>query len=109
MFRLSKEASNTEASSNTAITNTNFHYIAITFDRDGLARFYLDRAPDGTADISSMNSLDITNNAAEDGFNIGQIGSHLARFYFNGLIDDVRIYNRVLSADEINRLYNMGR
>jgi hypothetical protein len=29
--------------------------------------------------------------------------------YFDGLIDDVRIYNRVLSADEIKRLYNTGR
>src|SRR3989344_8593897 len=28
---------------------------------------------------------------------------------FNGQIDEVRIYNRVLSADEIKRLYNMGR
>jgi hypothetical protein len=26
----------------------------------------------------------------------------------NGLIDDVRIYNRALSADEIKRLYNLG-
>ena len=28
---------------------------------------------------------------------------------FNGLIDDVRVYNRILSATEIKRLYNMGR
>src|SRR3990167_10315195 len=28
---------------------------------------------------------------------------------FDGLIDEVRIYNRALSADEIRRLYNMGR
>ena len=28
---------------------------------------------------------------------------------YNGLIDDVRIYNRVLSGDEIKRLYNLGR
>src|SRR3989344_2221602 len=28
---------------------------------------------------------------------------------FNGLIDDVRIYNRALSADEISQLYNLGR
>ena len=28
--------------------------------------------------------------------------------YYNGLIDDVRIYNRVLSPDEIKRLYNIG-
>ena len=28
---------------------------------------------------------------------------------FNGLIDEVRVYNRALSANEVNRLYNMGR
>ncbi|MEK7090561.1 MAG: LamG-like jellyroll fold domain-containing protein, partial [Patescibacteria group bacterium] len=28
---------------------------------------------------------------------------------FSGLIDDVRVYNRALSKDEIKRLYNMGR
>lgn len=28
---------------------------------------------------------------------------------FNGLIDDVRVYNRALSAGEIKTLYNMGR
>ena len=29
--------------------------------------------------------------------------------FFDGLIDDVRIYNRALSATEIKRLYNMGK
>lgn len=29
--------------------------------------------------------------------------------YFQGLIDEVRIYDRALSADEVKRLYNMGR
>jgi len=28
--------------------------------------------------------------------------------YFNGLIDDVRIYNRVLSETEITALYNQA-
>jgi hypothetical protein len=28
---------------------------------------------------------------------------------FNGSIDDVRVYNRALSAGEINKLYQMGR
>jgi len=27
----------------------------------------------------------------------------------DGLIDDVRVYNRVLTADEIKRLYNLGK
>ena len=28
--------------------------------------------------------------------------------FFNGLIDDVRYYNRILSAEEIQTLYKMG-
>src|SRR5881296_1766116 len=28
--------------------------------------------------------------------------------YFNGKIDDVRIYNRALSATEVKQLYNLG-
>ena len=29
--------------------------------------------------------------------------------YFNGLIDDVRIYDRALSAEEVQALYNLGQ
>jgi hypothetical protein len=29
-------------------------------------------------------------------------------YYFNGMIDEVRIHNRVLSANEIQRLSQMG-
>ena len=28
---------------------------------------------------------------------------------FNGLIDDVRIYDRALSAEEVQALYNLGQ
>ncbi|MFA6790347.1 MAG: LamG-like jellyroll fold domain-containing protein [Parcubacteria group bacterium] len=30
------------------------------------------------------------------------------RGYFRGFIDEVRVYNRALSADEITELYQMG-
>jgi hypothetical protein len=44
-----------------------------------------------------------------DSARIGQGNSSLwSSFPFNGKIDDVRIYNRALSADEIKRLYNIG-
>jgi hypothetical protein len=29
--------------------------------------------------------------------------------YFSGAIDDVRVYNRALSAQEVKQLYNMGK
>ena len=29
-------------------------------------------------------------------------------FPFSGMIDEVRLYNRVLTADEVKQLYRMG-
>lgn len=41
---------------------------------------------------------------------IGYIGRYNASWgeYINGSVDDVRIYNRVLSASEVSQLYNAG-
>jgi hypothetical protein len=36
------------------------------------------------------------------------IGTAGTSQYFNGSIDDVRIYNRALSASEVQQLYNLG-
>lgn len=40
---------------------------------------------------------------------IGRVSTSTPANYMNGSLDDVRIYSRVLSADEIQQLYNMGR
>ena len=49
-----------------------------------------------------------TGNFADDNGHV--IGSRLSGSdAFDGQIDEVRVYNRALSADEIKRLYNMGR
>jgi hypothetical protein len=56
------------------------------------------RTPSGTAvdeAIATNFIIGASNNATDD--------------FFDGQIDEVRIYNRVLSPDEIKRLYNMGR
>ena len=37
-------------------------------------------------------------------FEVGRVSSS----YFSGSIDDVRAYNRVLSAEEVNRVYGLG-
>ncbi|MFO1152047.1 MAG: LamG-like jellyroll fold domain-containing protein [Rhodospirillales bacterium] len=47
--------------------------------------------------------------ATNDGWPV-MIGNRaFASEYFNGALDDVRIYNRTLSQDEITRLYDLGR
>ena len=51
-------------------------------------------------DISTLGSMSGTYSAT--------ISSNGASYPFNGLIDEVRIYNRALSAGEIQTLYNVG-
>ena len=50
----------------------------------------------------------ITTGTAENASNLN-IGSTQDTNYMEGYMDDIRLYNRALSADEIKRLYNMGR
>ena len=38
-----------------------------------------------------------------------QIGAYKSSYNFKGIIDDVRIYDRALSAAEVQVLYNMGQ
>ncbi len=39
----------------------------------------------------------------------GTVGNDIAGQYFDGALDEVRIYNRALSASEVAALYQMGR
>jgi len=87
-------------SSTLQITDTNWHFIAATF-KSGSLRIYIDgvnRTDSGKGNISSIF-------ASTEPLFIGQENSGS---YFNGLIDDVRICNRVLSAEEIQQLYLSG-
>jgi hypothetical protein len=59
----------------------------------------------GTEDNSGTNTDPVTQEI--DDLWIGY-HSYESGAYFNGKIDEVRIYNRALSAEEVERLYNMG-
>jgi hypothetical protein len=87
-------------------TGTNdggWHHVFVVVDRDAQElRLYGDGVHQGSAvsistegSVSSGTSLNI---AARNG------GAN-----YEGTIDDVRIYNRVLSAGEVRRLYNIGQ
>ncbi|MCP3904140.1 MAG: LamG domain-containing protein, partial [Planctomycetes bacterium] len=78
-----------------------FGHIAATFDRDGNVRVYRDGA---IIDQAPMEPGDV------DGFavNIGQDGTGVYPHFFEGAIDDLAIWRRTLSADEI-AILAMGR
>lgn len=59
----------------------------------------------GLAVASGMTDTDSIGNAT---YNL-QIGNTGNERYFTGSIDDVRIYNKALSAGEVGQLYNMGK
>ena len=81
------------------VTDTNWHHFACTFDSTTKTRaLYLDGAPAGS-DIASANYQGTGN------IKIGGNYTSDSNAY-SGNIDEVRIYNRALSRQEINSLYN---
>ena len=78
-------------------TATWYHY-AVTFDRDGVATKYVNGIPIGFESIVSA-----AGNIGSDNDYIGRFGSTTGGF-FNGKIDDVRAYDRALTATEITHL-----
>ena len=82
-------------STGTAFDST-WHHIVWT-DNNGTAKLYIDAKLDATNFNYTRKTTTLLNTF---------IGSQKATDqFFNGTIDDVRVYSRVLSAAEVRRLY----
>jgi len=85
----------------TNIVDINWHHLVIIIDRDVAAKAYLDSSlSDRTSNIIGRQG-DIQNSTSTT---IGKYGS----YPFDGLIDDVRIYNVALSSSQIKQNYIAG-
>ena len=73
-----------------------WHHVVIVKDANTEARLYLDGV-----EIGSDNAIGA--NSAWRGISIGSLRN--SYFFFNGKIDEVRIYNTALTASEIKALY----
>jgi len=85
------------------ITAGVWHHLAGTWQSGDAVRLYIDGVLAETSSAAPSGS--ITYNSSFNtliGFN------DLDSVYLDGVVDDVRVYNRALSADEIKRLYNIG-
>ena len=87
-------------SASNAMPFNTWKFVTVTRDAVGVANIYVNGVLSGTTNQSSGSP------AAGAGLQIGDSSAGTATF--DGLIDDVRIYNRALSATEIRQLYNMG-
>lgn len=82
-------------SSGTSYDDGKWHLYIGTFD-GSIAKIYVDGILKNSETISSL----------ETNLEFIKIGSDSEMSFFNGFIDDVRIYNRVINVDEINAIYN---
>ncbi len=85
----------TTAITSTKVNDGTWHFVAMTFD-GAYVRLYIDGALQGTFYGPSLGFLSF-----EDLY-IGERGNN--GNFFNGSIDDVRIYNRALTTAEIQAL-----
>lgn len=77
-----------------------WYHVACTHSDDGTLTIYLngsrENATTGVASQLSQNNASL------------RIGNYECGYYFNGIIDETAIYNRVLPAEEIEEHYNEG-
>ena len=91
------------STSSSALTQSAWNHVTVTFDRAGNATTYINTISKATVDISAR-SGDWTNASA---FFVGSEGS--AGTFLNGRIDSLGLWSKVLSTAEIASLYNSGR
>jgi alpha-tubulin suppressor-like RCC1 family protein len=70
---------------------------------DGTAQVY--RNASLITPVDSLSGFGAWNNNITDSFSIGRAGAY-GNYYFNGALDDVRIYNSVISPSLISSIYN---
>ena len=83
-----------------------FHHVAATLSRNSTTggNLYLDGQPILTFDPTAWRG-DLSNNAS---LYIGSPSTTLSNSYFNGLIDELAIYNRALSPSEVLAVRQAG-
>lgn len=87
--------------STTALANNNWYFVAVTYDRSS-CRFYIRINNLSYDSVQSFNHTFSYSSAA-------YIGSHGSDgTFFHGTIDELGIWSRILTLQEINDLYNGG-
>ncbi len=89
--------------SNSDLSLNTWHQITVTYDGN-LKKLYIDGVLNNSSSFNK--TLNWTDNFL---YNVIGCGVQESKPTFNGLIDDVRIYNRALTDEEITTLYNEGK
>ena len=80
------------------VGNGNWHHIVVIHNVDSKDNCYIDGTLDSQRDTASVDSY--------NNWWIGQYKNGSTDYEFDGLIDQVRIFNKALTDSEVNTLYN---
>jgi hypothetical protein len=98
--------SNFDTESNSVLSATTWTHVAYTCDRSGNAHLYINGVDQtDVTDISSGVAYSIT---GDNNYGIGSIGGYTTGYTWNGNIDHVFLWTKVLSGAEILEDYNSG-
>lgn len=100
-MNISDGSSINEVQASNDLRDDTWHHILTLVDRGGTSKMYVDNVLRASKALGISGSID---NGTS--INIGAWGTVNGELI--GLIDDVRIYNKLLSTDEIAELYNLG-
>jgi prepilin-type N-terminal cleavage/methylation domain-containing protein len=80
-----------------------WQHIALSYD-GSVRRIYIDGVQIGANDTQIAGNISTNTNGISIGYD-----HCCSRYYFQGAIDDVRIYDKALTATEIKQLYETGK
>ena len=93
-------SANSDIRSIQTITFDVWQHVAVTWDAGtGDTIFYIN----GTSEAAQTSKTSILNDTK-----VLELGARFSSQFFNGAMDDVRIYNKILSGTEISTIYNSG-
>jgi hypothetical protein len=86
-----------------------WHHVVCTWDGGlsiGSGKIYIDGAP-----ATIFGDSNVGGSRGDDSVSEVQIGGYQSQlfYHFDGILDEVRLYNRVLTPAEVKQLYNAGR
>jgi hypothetical protein len=93
-----------EATNTLTVTDNNWHHVVATYDGSNSSagmKFYIDNSLDSSSSL--LNNL--TANIVTGSLSIN-VGRTLTSQYFNGMIDELQIFNSELSQSDVNTLYH---
>ena len=82
-----------------------WHHVVCSIDRDGYARLYVDGDLDDSVDISAHSSESLDN---DHDFFIGKRDNTATPYYFNGYLDELKMYDHALTSEQVEAIYNSG-